>query len=102
MNIFRFIKWWFSEREKEDIIGASCLAFTILLVVAVLSDWWIAKALMGLILVSGVVFLLYVIVNAIRNQWIKWKKYENYESESIVKKLKGEYVDRNPYTNKSR
>lgn len=90
MEILKFIKWWWKNRDTNErvLIGALAIVFTL-----PLGIWFfgvaalLAVLLLVLVLLLG--FIAYTIYNGIRNQWRLFNEAKEAEAQEIIDRLAG-------------
>jgi hypothetical protein len=87
MKVFKFIKWWFNRLDFSDLF-IPCILLSAVIYFTCLHFFGIYAVFIFLIGIL-IITLLCILFNAIKNQWIKYNKHKDEESEMIIAKLRG-------------
>jgi membrane protein implicated in regulation of membrane protease activity len=90
MEIFRFLRWWWSGISKDAKSAGLFVFFLILLITTV--GIYGAKAVLAwalFVLIMTVAFLTVVLVKHFRKQYRRYCEYQEKQKQSMVDRLRG-------------
>lgn len=103
MEILKFIKWWWNNRDTPEKFLAVFLTMVVLLP---LNIWLFGPVSLlvffGILLTILFVSALYSLIKGIKNQWLTYKKVQEEEAQEIVDRLAGRSSSHFKFIKKSR